>query len=679
MNYVIEAGSFGAEGASRTAEGQPQVVAVAEGRRYRCDYINRFPVGGNSELVYSPATRAARVLPAEAAALLENCRTFKSLDDHALDHLHALKQNQARTDAALTELSERVLPSFVAKLLGSMRGYAQQHQLKQDSESALVSGVKAQLEEFVRAGLLVTESDLTGATRGARPSPAKHTQPARVSSVGVVTRDRPESLMRCLSSYIENGIAYGRSHDYVVMDDSESADTRRATREALRTLKARYGVEILYGGVEEKRKFAAALATEGDLEPELVNNALFDVEGCGCSIGANRNALLLHTAGELFFSTDDDTVCRLAPSPETEDGLAFFSGALPAEFHFFPDRETALKQVQPAATDFLAPHEEMLGKTLRQCLDTIGGPRVGLDSTHSHSRFFQNSQLDEGRVLATFNGIVGDSGMNSPRGYFFLDDDSRARYLGTEDAYRSANVSREVLRTVTRPTIADNGWSVTTALCFDNRELLPPFMPVQRNEDGIFGLTLRSCFKDGFFGHLPWAVLHAPAESRSYTSEATRRFATGCRLSDIMQACLRSFEVWPGLLDGSERLRVLGRHLVSIGSMSPEDFEEFIRVHWWHAQSMNITMLQGLLEKQCESPAYWAADVRNYIDTVTASLTRSDYVVPFDLLEGRTAVETRELTRRLVLRFGRLLGAWPDIVAAAKRLKGGGQRLAQNL
>ncbi|HEX8423379.1 MAG TPA: hypothetical protein VF634_08205, partial [Pyrinomonadaceae bacterium] len=303
MNYVIDARSIRAEDAAETAAGQPQVVTVAEGQRYRCDYINRFPVGGNSELVYSRATRAARVLPAGAAALLENCQTFKTLDEHALDHLHTLKQDQARTDAALTELSERVFPSFVAKLLGSMRGYAQQHGLKQTSESALVSNVKAQLEDFVRAGLLVTESDLTGRTRDALPSSSPHSPPAQVSSVGVVTRNRPESLMRCLSSYIENGKAYGRSHDFVVMDDSESPGMRQATRDALRTLQARHGVEILYGGAEEKRSFAAALAAEGNLDPEIVNSALFDVEQCGCSIGANRNALLLHTVGELFFST----------------------------------------------------------------------------------------------------------------------------------------------------------------------------------------------------------------------------------------------------------------------------------------------------------------------------------------------------------------------------------------
>ena len=38
--------------------------------------------------------------------------------------------------------------------------------------------------------------------------------------------------------------------------------------------------------------------------------------------------------------------------------------------------------------------------------------------------------------------------------------------------------------------------------------------------------------------------------------------------------------------------------------------------------------------------------------------------------------EARTLTRQLVLKFGRLLEAWPDLVEAAKRLRANGRRLA---
>ena len=54
---------------------------------------------------------------------------------------------------------------------------------------------------------------------------------------------------------------------------------------------------------------------------------------------------------------------------------------------------------------------------------------------------------------------------------------------------------------------------------------------------------------------------------------------------------------------------------------------------------------------------------------------KEDYAVPRDLRAGRTVDDARILTRRLVLRFGQLLEAWPEVVDAAKRLRANGRRL----
>ena len=54
---------------------------------------------------------------------------------------------------------------------------------------------------------------------------------------------------------------------------------------------------------------------------------------------------------------------------------------------------------------------------------------------------------------------------------------------------------------------------MTTFFGFDNRLLLPPFFPVQRNADGIFGLVLQKCVDGSRVAFLPSVLLHAPAGS----------------------------------------------------------------------------------------------------------------------------------------------------------------------
>jgi hypothetical protein len=45
--------------------------------------LARFPLGYDRELFYSPLTRAAHTLPAVAVALVQHCRTFATLEEHA--------------------------------------------------------------------------------------------------------------------------------------------------------------------------------------------------------------------------------------------------------------------------------------------------------------------------------------------------------------------------------------------------------------------------------------------------------------------------------------------------------------------------------------------------------------------------------------------------------------------
>jgi hypothetical protein len=199
---------------------------------------------------------------------------------------------------------------------------------------------------------------------------------------------------------------------------------------------------------------------------------------------------------------------------------------------------------------------------------------------------------------------------------------------------------------------------------------------VLRNEDGVLGATVRACLEHAYVGFLPRTLLHAPPEARSYTRADIIRSASSCRLCDILIACVLAFVPPPGVTDAAERLCALGKFLVEAASLAPARFEEFVRLRLYGLASGYAARLQAELHAQGGAPDYWAEDVRAYLGALLPALATKMYTVPDDLAKLRGAEEARRLTRALVLEFGRLLCWWPQMVEAARDLRGQGQRLA---
>jgi hypothetical protein len=391
----------------------------------------------------------------------------------------------------------------------------------------------------------------------------------------------------------------------------------------------------------------------------------------------------LHTVGDSIFCTDDDTVCRIAAPPSLEENLAFTSGCDPAQYRFFPDRQTSLRSVTFVTEDFLASHERFIGKSLGSVISSLEDT-VKLNFDQIDSEFLRRLETSSGKVRVTFNGVFGDCAWGAPFGlwgdpigYLLLDDKSHARLVKSESEYRSACTSRELFRIVNCATISDETFSQTTFVGLDNQHLLPPFFPVRRGMDKIFGITLWRCFDEAYFCHLPQALLHAPTTDRRFWPGEIIRSASGFDIDKVIIECIKSLEFGPVKKDGEEKLRSLGKHLMELGSMPFADFEEFVRTQAWNTNSQFISLMEDRLRLHRESPDYWSNDVKKYISILRQSMTRRDYWVPLDLIEGRSIDEVRELTQRLVFNFGQLLYWWPEIIEVARDLRAQGQRLAK--
>jgi hypothetical protein len=511
--------------------------------------------------------------------------------------------------------------------------------------------------------------------------------PPPVNSIIIPTRDRVPQLQRCLESWIESNRRHDRQPDYIVLDDSRHKNT--TLLDALKPLAAG-GARIFSGGMKEKSIFADEIVrtARGDgLPADVVSFALFGDEAYTRTLGANRNALLLASPGELVVMSDDDTVCQSALLGELDATLALSSSKDPTVSRFYADRSQLTESVRTAQVDILACHEKLLGRTIAACLAVFGAPVPGRTGggpvQHSavdlgginpeSAHFFGNAQKV---VRATASGYWGDSGMEAPHQVLELMGESRDLLMQSSEQYAMAKLSREVFRSVSRYTISDGAVFVPMNAGVDNRSLLPPFFPVGRNSDGIFAMTLRVCAHDALIGHVPIAVLHSPQESRRYAQDSIQA-AVAPRLSEIVQTITNTFGPVPGRTSVSERLSDLGRLFVDVGSQKIADFKAYVETIWVGAASRYIVFLEHLLDQYHGEPDYWTDDVLSFVDKLADFTIHGSAAVPRELLETYTTDEAVEICRRVVRKYGELLQWWPAIYEAASDLRGAGVRLAQ--
>ena len=621
---------------------EPQAVAVMNAEpeetgtvRYCCTDVFSTPAGHQYHLVHQAGGRT-RLLPPQMADLLNYCQAFRTLEEHARSY------------------QQSAAPG------------------RQASDRVWIESIVEQLTELAADGLLISDRDLLNSLRAAEPE----SPPPPVATVGIMTRNRPDALKRCLVSFIENSRRFGRTNDFVVMDDSDEAALRQETRQMLRALKSEYGVSLSYAGLEEKRRFAEALIENSDVPPDVISFALFDQAQVGFSAGANRNALLLHTVGDLVFSADDDMLCRVTAPMNAEAGLALVSGDELFDYRFFPDRDSALRAVELSEQDILAIHEQLLGRSIRDAVTQSGGiDRLNAD--HLRSQFVQRLHAGANRISVTLTGLAGDAGVSSPIQYLLLKPEMHQRVIQSESLYRSVCTSREVVRRVSVPAITDQPWGFQTgASGFDNRNLLPPFLPVSQGEDGLFGLLLHECFTHSFIGHLPQAIFHLPVPVRSFDTDSLSSHARRISLISLLTACIISFQGMPCPAKERERLRAMGNYLMQTGTLPLPEFEEYVRRNIWRLQAGFAAVLENRLRPDAKTPDYQADDISNYLDNLSEAMTRSDYVIPDDVRPGRSSDEARHLSRQLVYQFGELLYWWSEIKGAARKLRASGQRLA---
>jgi hypothetical protein len=296
------------------------------------------------------------------------------------------------------------------------------------------------------------------------------------------------------------------------------------------------------------------------------------------------------------------------------------------------------------------------------------------DVSQASDDFVGRAAKCDGRVRATFSAHVGDPGIPTSVYFLYFEGENRRRLTASEAHYRAVLASRNVFVVSPSPAVGDSSTSPGMAMGLDHRELLPPFFPVLHAEDFVFGAALWQTIGNAFLAHSPLAVRHEPRPGKGILQPRDlggENRAVVFEFAHLIRRVILRFMRGASSTPAA-RMKSLGEFLAAIGAQTMGDFLDFIHAQVLEHESGKLDHLETELREDTESPDFWRQDVEAYIAHVREALTHEDFDIPFDLKGERSDEANRVLMRNLFVGYGRLLQAWPEIVAIARDVHASG-------
>lgn len=605
--------------------------------RIRCGPIMRVPFGSQYDLLHLEARNRTLLCRSATSRLLNACTRFRSIDEH-------------------------------------IKNLCNEGVIRNEHSVAIAN----ELRTLERYGAFVSAGELMDACRATATLKDTGIDQARIECLCIPTCSRPRALAGALASYAKNLKDFGREAELVICDDSKSEETQRSSREAAIQALRPFKLPLLYAGVPEKSAYIRALVAQG-VPRESVETALCGFRSGVSGIGANRNALLLHTAGRMLLSVDDDTVCAPRVIRTSEQWKVRLCGDADAsEFWFHANREEAILSMYPDERDVLGAHEALLGKNVAEVITSIIGDagsevhnQVNMDELCSH--LVSAILSGKGRVRITINGAYGDSGMHSgPAHHLRSSKETLDRLMQSEANYRTALMSREIVRQASTLSLVHGVPCPSMFWALDNRTLFPPFLPAYRAEDTVFTFFLQRIQEDAYLAHLPFSLLHAPEVERSYNVNAI----AGIRMSDIVMTLASMWHDTSNVTSPEKRIRKIGEYLLDIGSLGAKPFRDLLSRALWIRASQFSAVQEAMLKEHPNAPAFWRDGIQQQAEQLRTAAIRPEYIVPTDLPTSMSIDDALATIQSELAQFGCLMRDWPDIVDAAKYLAERGVRLA---
>jgi hypothetical protein len=484
-----------------------------------------------------------------------------------------------------------------------------------------------------------------------------------ISTVVVFTRNSPELLARCLDSFCANVAVRNRAPRILVLDSSSDASAVARGMEIVQSLRRSYQNDVIFVDASEKSRIRERLIANG--AASVVTDFGLVESVPGSSTGASRNFALLLTAGENILMLDDDVICaprRLQNS--SEDSVVFGGHEDPRVIRFFETRAAAVASSHPSTTDLLSAHERVLGWHIGALFAKHPGQAEARGACPD--LLMAGNGRTGARVRWSITGIVGDAAIYCPFKRLFRKRQGIEQFVESQNVFDIALSSREVVHVAERPVITHGSFCMTYALGIDNRTTVPPFMPLWRNQDGVFGLTWQASSTNVFTAHVPLAVIHDSRRPSKYESSQIRS-ASELRMAEVITA----LSAVPRPL-GSELeigLARIGEVLESTASQSIDEFAASVLAATLRANANEYAAFARTAESY---PRYVRRAAAEHERVFIESVQRPMFRVPVEYRSGNSLAAGLRCAQLFVQKMGALYRAWCQTwrVAAAMNREG---------
>ena len=484
--------------------------------------------------------------------------------------------------------------------------------------------------------------------------------------VAILTWERPQALERLLESIATN-CETGNFHRLYIIDDSRKVENINQNQALTERFNSRISSPLQYFGRAEQQSLVSELVKQ---LPEHENAIHFLTDPSRWkdhwTAGLARNLALLLSSGRRLVMIDDDAICDVYNPPEQKHDITFSDD--PREAAFFGDGKEWAHLQQPINPDPITRHMQCLGLTFSEALTVLGQNHLK-PAGFTNATALQVSELQpDSAVLVTECGSLGCPGTRNNTWLPNMASVSLKRMLASGTKTTQALGSRKVWSGRNQPHFSPRS-NMSQITGFDNRRMLPPYLPIMRGQDRLFGNMLDFIFPESVVLDYPWAVPHLPLPDRQWRDRDLDFTPADSFPKFFVEKIVEHKSSCPSA-SPFDRLLALSTWFNDMATADTDSLTAMYRDSRLGLDSEFLQKLTALLAKAEAAPVNWQNYLRNGIAQLNADLdkvSREDFVV-----RGLPAtLESDALItfwQAVWSEFATALKAWPEIRGVATKI-----------
>jgi hypothetical protein len=527
--------------------------------------------------------------------------------------------------------------------------------------------IRSVMKSVHEGGLTLSAKKICSELNPTAPEQSAAVKPVIV----IITCDRPLALERLLDS-LQSNCDLEQVHHCLVVDDSRNQESSKRNLELCRINDSKAACNISHFGSQQASELLNGIIQRlPEYEQEI--RFLLDREKWRdyYSTGVARNYSHLLSVGRPVIVFDDDAICALYASPVDDQSIEFSDGR--KEAFFFENLEEQEHLRIKEQGDPVQQHMRFLGLTVPEALYVLGIKNLE-QSAFAKSRPDYASRISrDTKILVSEFGTFGNPGTANFNWLGTVPEQTLRRLISDEKQIELALRQSRCWLGVNRPTFTPSA-HISQITGFDNRMYLPPYFPIERGQDHIFGDVTRYIYPESVALIQPKAALHLRMDSRtSPNSPGPSHNPDGFpgRLTSLPMGKAENCRA----TDPFDRLQHLSQ---SFRDLSDCDVHTVLGLYsdvMLFQESNYLNKIQTSFEKSRGAPDNWIEYLRRSIGD-SQEIMQSQHVYP-DLAGRPGQADEKELIsfwQGCWGEFGQALLAWRKIRLEAASLIEGGSR-----